>query len=91
MNKPLSIPTGLILGGYLFLVGQPAQGLVPRPTVEPRTSSPGTGTVIAKKAKGQAAKKGGKASSGEDSADNSKKKAPTKAEALKDIDDISKK
>jgi len=91
MNKQSSVTTALVLGGYLFLGGQSAPGSGPAPTAEAGTAASSPGIVIAKKAKPQGAKKGGKSGAGEEQADSSKKKAPTKAEALKDIDDISKK
>lgn len=95
MNKPWSITSGFVLFGLLF--SQPALALVQRPEAEPPAASSfsaaGTGTVIAKKAKGKAAdKKAGKAEGGEGKADSGKKSTfPSKAESLKDIDDISKK
>ena len=100
MNKPLSIASGFALVGLLF--SQPALALVPRTAAEPPAASSlsnseaaaATGTVIAKKAKGKAAdKKAGKADAGEGKADTGKKSTPfpSKAESLKDIDDISKK
>jgi len=95
MNKPLSITSGFVLVGLLF--SQPALALVQRVETEPPAASSlrvaATGTVIAKKAKGKAAdKKAGKADGAEGKADSGKKSTfPSKAESLKDIDDISKK
>lgn len=103
MNKPLSIASGFVLVGLLF--SQPALALVPGTAAEsPPTSSlstsataaaaaAATGFIIAKKAKAKAAdKKAGKADTGEGKADTGKKSTfPSKAESLKDIDDISKK
>jgi hypothetical protein len=94
MNKPLSITGGLVLGGLLFC--QPAMALTAQPAAEPPAaashSTGATGTVIAKKAKGKADKKAGKADAGEAKGDSGKKSSfPSKAESLKDIDDISKK
>ena len=92
MNK---IAAAFVLSGGLLLVGQPAQGVIPQREAAPRVAAPaqlGTGGVIAKKAKAPKApaeKKGAKASADGDG--GSKKPFPTKAEALKDIDDISKK
>lgn len=95
MNKPLSITSGFVLVGLLF--SQPALALVKGSEAEPPAASSlaaaTTGTVIAKKGKGKAAdKKAGKADGGEGKADSGKKSTfPSKAESLKDIDDISKK
>lgn len=94
MNKPLSIGGGFVLAGLLFC--QSALAVTPRPAAEPPESASfstgAMGTVIAKKGKGKADKKAGKADGGEAKGDSGKKSSfPSKAESMKDIDDISKK
>jgi hypothetical protein len=79
--------------GFLLLVS-PASAFVPRPAAEPRAAAPWTaGAGIAKKAKAGKKAADKKAADKTESEDESAKKKPfpTKAEALKDIDDISKK
>lgn len=96
---------GAVLSGGLLLVGRPAKGYSPRPVEEPagapsvsETRAQATGTAIAKKAK--AAKKAADKKADKEQADpgagggggdGKQKPFPSKAEAIKDIDDISKK
>lgn len=88
------IAAALVLSGGLLLVGQ-AEGMVPRQGAEPRAIAPAAaGPGIAKKAKGAKKaddKKADKASGASDEAGGKQKPFPSKAESLKDIDDISKK
>lgn len=87
------IAAALVLSGGLLLVGQPAKAFIPRPVKEPRAAAPlATGTAITKKAKA-AKKTADKKADKEEAAPSTGKQKPfpSKAEALKDIDDISKK
>ncbi len=92
MNK---IAAALILSGGLLLIGQPAQGVIPQREAAPRAAAPSLmgagGVVIAKKPKAPKPAGDKKAAKGADADSGNKKPFPTKAEALKDIDDISKK